>query len=55
MSADPVRPFRSRWTPLPDGRVRQFFEELISDNISEAAGEEKWQAWFEGFYAKAVE
>ncbi len=47
----PVRPFRARWTPLPDGRVRQYFEELISDKT----GEEKWQPWFEGFYAKAVE
>ncbi len=51
----PVRAFRGRWTPLADGRVRQFFEELISDNTSGPGGEEKWQPWFEGFYAKAVE
>lgn len=50
-----VRSFRGKWTPLPDGRVRQFFEELIPDNISEPTSEEKWQPWFEGFYAKAVE
>lgn len=54
-SAGPVRPFRGRWTPMPDGRVRQFFEELIRDNNGEEGGEEKWQPWFEGFYAKAVE
>ncbi len=47
-----VRPFRGRWTPLPDGRVRQFFEELIE---GPAWAEEKWQPWFEGFYSKAVE
>ena len=51
----PVRPFRGRWTPLPDGRVRQFFEELIPDNTGQKGAEEKWQPWFEGFYAKAVE
>ena len=34
--------FRGRWTPLADGRVRQFFEER------DAEGE--WQTWFEGFY-----
>ena len=47
MDSGLVRPFRGRWTPLPDGRVRQYFEELTSDK--------KWQLWFEGFYAKAVE
>jgi len=51
----PVRPFRGSWTPLPDGRVRQFFEELISDNLDVESGEENWQPWFEGFYAKALE
>ena len=53
--AGPVRPFRGRWTPLTDGRVRQYFEELISDNSNGAPGNEKWQPWFEGFYSKAVE
>ena len=36
-------PFRALWTPLPDGRVRQFFEQ------STDAGE-TWATWFEGFY-----
>jgi len=40
-----VRPFRGLWTPLADGRVRQFFEEQ-RDGV--------WQVWFEGFYAKDV-
>lgn len=38
-------PFRGLWTPLPDGRVRQFFEE------SSDAGE-TWSPWFEGFYTR---
>ncbi len=38
-------PFRGRWTPLADGRVRQFFEEQR---------EGAWQPWFEGIYTKAV-
>ncbi len=37
--------FRGLWTPLEDGRVRQFFEQL------DDAGE-TWQPWFEGFYSK---
>lgn len=36
------KPFRGTWTALPDGRVRQVFEE--SDGID-------WKPWFEGFYA----
>lgn len=40
------RPFRGTWTPLEDGRVRQYFEE-------QRDGE--WQDWFEGFYQKVVE
>ncbi|MEP5567163.1 MAG: hypothetical protein ABJN62_04955 [Halioglobus sp.] len=39
-------PFRGTWTLLPDGRVRQFFQE------KDAQG--KWQTWFEGFYSKAT-
>lgn len=35
-------PFRGRWTPLPDGRVRQFFEEAREPG--------QWTPWFEGFY-----
>ncbi|MGE0625341.1 MAG: hypothetical protein AB7I04_07510 [Pseudomonadales bacterium] len=42
-----VRPFRGRWTPMPDGRVRQFFEELDD--------EEGWQSWFDGIYTKVLE
>lgn len=55
VGSDGIRPFRGKWTPLPDGRVRQYFEELISDNSDADAAEEKWQPWFEGFYSKAVE
>ncbi len=40
------RPFRGLWTPLDDGRVRQFFEEYRDD---------AWQTWFEGFYEKDLE
>ena len=39
-------PFRGLWTPLVDGRVRQYFEERR---------EGRWQVWFEGFYQKVVE
>lgn len=42
-----VRPFRGRWTPLPDGRVRQFFEEFREG--------EGWQTWFDGIYTKVLE
>lgn len=38
-------PFRGLWTPLPDGRVRQFFEQSND-------GGESWSPWFEGFYAR---
>ena len=41
-------PFRGLWTPLPDGRVRQFFEQS-SD------GGKTWAAWFEGFYTRKQE
>lgn len=34
--------FRARWTLLPDGRVRQYFEERDAEG--------QWQPWFEGFY-----
>jgi hypothetical protein len=39
--------FRGTWTPLPDGRIRQFFEERD--------GEGKWQPWFDGYYLRAGE
>ena len=38
-------PFRALWTPLPDGRVRQYFEQ---SNDSGAT----WTPWFEGFYTR---
>lgn len=37
--------FRGLWTPLPDGRVRQFFEQSND-------GGETWEPWFEGFYSR---
>ncbi|MEM7284190.1 MAG: tetratricopeptide repeat protein [Pseudomonadota bacterium] len=37
--------FRGTWTPLSDGRVRQFFEQSTDDG-------ESWQPWFEGYYKK---
>lgn len=36
--------FRGSWTPLEDGRVRQFFEEQDKDG--------KWQVWFDGYYTR---
>ena len=35
--------FRGLWTALPDGRVRQFFEQSND-------GGKTWSPWFEGFY-----
>ncbi len=40
--------FRGLWTPLPDGRVRQYFEQSTDDG-------ETWQPWFEGFYSRIDE
>jgi hypothetical protein len=40
-------PFRGVWTPLPDGRVRQYFEES-SD------GGKTWAPWFEGYYTRST-
>jgi hypothetical protein len=37
-------PFRALFTPLPDGRVRQFFEQYDEEK-------EVWITWFEGFYS----
>jgi len=42
---DATYPFRGLWTPLPDGRVRQFFEQSNDDG-------ETWSVWFEGFYSR---
>ena len=37
-------PFRGTWSPLPDGRVRQYFEEAREPEV--------WKPWFEGFYRR---
>ena len=44
MGAGSSAPFRATWTPLADGRVRQFFEERDSKG--------NWQVWFDGYYRK---
>ncbi len=41
-------PFRGTWTPLDDGRVRQFFEQS-NDNG------ETWTPWFDGYYKRIDE
>lgn len=38
-------PFRGLWTPMPDGRVRQFFEQSNDEGTN-------WSPWFEGFYTR---
>ncbi len=43
--AGTTAPFRGLWTPMPDGRVRQFFEQSND-------GGETWVPWFEGFYSR---
>lgn len=45
VSTNTTAPFRGLWTPLEDGRVRQYFEQS-SD------GGETWSPWFEGFYSR---
>jgi hypothetical protein len=40
-----VTTLRGTWTPLPDGRVRQHFEE------SEDGGR-SWTTWFDGYYTR---
>ncbi len=37
--------FRGKWTPLDDGRVRQFFEQFSTET-------NQWEPWFEGFYRR---
>lgn len=44
VASDTTAQFRGLWTPLPDGRVRQFFEQ--------SADGETWSPWFEGFYSR---
>lgn len=38
-------PFRGLWTPLPDGRVRQYFEQSNDEGAT-------WEPWFEGYYSR---
>lgn len=38
-------PFRGLWTPLSDGRVRQFFEQSGDDGKT-------WTPWFDGYYSR---
>ena len=45
VGAGTTLPFRGLWTPLPDGRVRQFFEQSTD-------GGKTWSPWFEGFYTR---
>jgi hypothetical protein len=45
VGSDTTLPFRGLWTPLPDGRVRQFFEQSNDDGTT-------WTPWFEGFYTR---
>ena len=46
VATDQTAPFRGRWTPLEDGRVRQYFEQGSDDGT-------EWSPWFEGFYTRA--
>lgn len=39
------QPFRGKWTPKPDGSVRQFFEQQDLET-----GE--WSVWFDGLYVR---
>lgn len=39
------RRFRGTWTPLRDGRVRQHFEEISTEDGD-------WATWFDGYYTK---
>ena len=45
VAAGTSAPFRALWTPLPDGRVRQYFEQSND-------GGNTWVPWFEGFYTR---
>ena len=38
-------PFRGRWTPLEDGRVRQLFQQQDDEGV--------WQTWFDGYYSRS--
>jgi hypothetical protein len=39
-------PFRGLWTLLPDGRVRQYFEQSNDEGKT-------WVPWFEAFYTRS--
>lgn len=41
------RGFRGTWTPLEDGRLRQYFEEQDEGGV--------WREWFDGYYTPADE
>jgi hypothetical protein len=43
VAQDRLVAFRGTWTELPDGRVRQFFEEFD-------IGTNTWRVWFDGYY-----
>jgi hypothetical protein len=45
IATNTTKPFRGLWTPLPDGRVRQFFEQSDDGGVT-------WVSWFEGFYTR---
>lgn len=45
VASDKTARFRGLWTPLDDGRVRQFFEQYDEES-------QQWQPWFEGFYSR---
>ncbi len=45
VASNSTLPFRGLWTLLPDGRVRQYFEQSSDDG-------ESWTSWFEGFYTR---
>ena len=44
---DQTNALRGTWTPLDDGRVRQYFEESTDGGAT-------WTEWFEGFYTRMV-
>ena len=48
IASNTTKPFRGLWTPLEDGRVRQYFEH--SDDNGET-----WVSWFEGFYTRKAD
>lgn len=45
VASDQTASFRGLWTPLEDGRVRQYFEQANADGTG-------WTPWFEGFYTR---